>query len=881
MAGKKTWSKKLLSVALCASMLGSMGAVTPAMISGMSITVSAAASDTVLPTGIRLSKTTLTLTKGGTSTLTATVTPSNAADKTVRWTSANEKVAKVVNGKVTAVGAGRTIIAARTANGKRVTCTVIVKSSVVNPTGIKLSKTSLTLTEGGTSTLTATVTPSNATNKTVRWTSANEKVAKVVNGKVTAVGAGRTIIAARTANGKRAACTVIVKSSAVNPTGIKLSKTSLTLTKGGTSTLTATVTPSNATNKTVKWTSANEKVAKVVNGKVTAVGTGRTVIAARTVNGKRAACTVIVKNPVVNPTGVKLSKTSLTIEAGKSAALTAAVTPSNATDKTVTWESSNENVATVLNGSVYAHGEGTAVISAKTVNGKKAVCTVKVTPNTSAILGEWEMTLDTSMLGAEDKATVEQFSIVFEYIRSYLYFDSNGKLTITMEAQGKRESQYGTYTFDGKTIKITGPDGNPYEYKFADDRIYAEGAEYMPFVRKSVLAEIKSTKKQMKSEAAANNGVIDLRVWCSEDQIETLRKQAEEFKNIYADDAYSFNIKFISVSSDTAGSKILNNSGSAADVFLVNSDMIPTLAKNGKIAKVSAENAAALSKSMTKKSMDSVKYNNTVYAYPAYYGGYYLIYDKRYISESDTKTLDQLMSKAAAKGKNVYFDAANSYYLASFLFASGVKLVNSENGTHSASIYSQQGFNAFKALCSYASGSGILMNPGAMGDNAYILQGFSDGTLAAAVTGGWMSKSIEGAIGANNVGYAKLPTAMINGSQKQLHSFGDTVAYCINAKSTAPASAQAFAAFLTSQKSLKYFASSVTPEVTLKTASAKASVKAITAQMPYSHGLETSVGDWYWTSGINALGSTIVNQKGNVEDDTIWAYLDGIQNNIN
>ena len=129
MAGKKTWSKKLLSVALCASMLGSMGAVTPAMISGMSITVSAAASDTVLPTGIRLSKTTLT--KGGTSTLTATVTPSNAADKTVRWTSANEKVAKVVNGKVTAVGAGRTIIAARTANGKRVTCTVIVKSSVV------------------------------------------------------------------------------------------------------------------------------------------------------------------------------------------------------------------------------------------------------------------------------------------------------------------------------------------------------------------------------------------------------------------------------------------------------------------------------------------------------------------------------------------------------------------------------------------------------------------------------------------------------------------------------------------------------------------------------------------------------------------------------
>ena len=215
MAGKKTWSKKLLSVALCASMLGSMGAVTPAMISGMSITVSAAASDTVLPTGIRLSKTTLTLTKGGTSTLTATVTPSNAADKTVRWTSANEKVAKVVNGKVTAVGTGRTIIAARTANGKRATCTVIVKSSVVNPTGIKLSKTSLTITEGGTSTLAATVTPSNATNKTVRWTSANEKVAKVVNGKVTAVGAGRTIIAARTANGKRVTCTVIVKSSVV------------------------------------------------------------------------------------------------------------------------------------------------------------------------------------------------------------------------------------------------------------------------------------------------------------------------------------------------------------------------------------------------------------------------------------------------------------------------------------------------------------------------------------------------------------------------------------------------------------------------------------------------------------------------------------------
>ena len=250
---------------------------------------------------VSLNKSATTLTEGESETLTATITPSNATgDKTVKWSSSNEAVATVdSNGKVTAKKAGTAVITATSSNGKTAGCTVTVKQKEIAITGISLNKSTTSLTEGESETLTATITPSNATgDKTVKWSSSNEAVATVdSNGKVTAKKAGTAVITATSSNGKTAGCTVTVKQKEIAITGISLNKSTTSLTEGESETLTATITPSNATgDKTVKWSSSNEAVATVdSNGKVTAKKAGTAVITATSSNGKSASCTVTVK----------------------------------------------------------------------------------------------------------------------------------------------------------------------------------------------------------------------------------------------------------------------------------------------------------------------------------------------------------------------------------------------------------------------------------------------------------------------------------------------------------------------------------------------------------------------------------------------------------
>ncbi len=162
---------------------------------------------------------------------------------------------------------------------------------------------------------------------------------------------------------------------------VALNKTSLALEIGESETLSVTVLPNNATDKSIIWVSSAQSVATVVNGKVTAVGGGTTTITATTSNGKKATCSVTVNEPapeIIEVTSISLSQTSLTLEIGESQTLTAAVLPDNATDKSVTWSSSEPSVATVENGKVTAVSGGTTTITATTSNGKTAQCIITV-----------------------------------------------------------------------------------------------------------------------------------------------------------------------------------------------------------------------------------------------------------------------------------------------------------------------------------------------------------------------------------------------------------------------------------------------------------------------------------------------------------------------
>ena len=169
--------------------------------------------------------------------------------------------------------------------------------NVINPTSITLNKTSISLLEGNSETITATVAPKDATNKTVSWTTSDSTVATVSGGKITAVGKGSAVITARTVNGLTTTVKVKVSENPniIKPTSVTLNKKSITLTEGDTETVTATVLPATASNKTVIWSSNDAGVATVSGGKITAVSEGTAVITVTTYNGCKATLTVKVE----------------------------------------------------------------------------------------------------------------------------------------------------------------------------------------------------------------------------------------------------------------------------------------------------------------------------------------------------------------------------------------------------------------------------------------------------------------------------------------------------------------------------------------------------------------------------------------------------------
>ena len=330
---------------------------------------------------INLNKTSMEITQGETETLIATILPDNAANKTVTWTSSSEDIATVSsNGSVTAILPGETIITASSNNGKTATCTVIVNPIEVE--SVTLNKSELKLKVGKYETLSATVLPSNATYKTVTWTSSDETVATVnSNGLVNAIKEGNTIITAKCSNGKLATCTVTV--SAIEVESVILNKSILTLVEGNSDNLTAAILPVNATNKIVAWSTSDESVAQVTTvGQVTAIAPGTAVITATSNNGKTATCKVTVSAAVVAVESIFLSETSGEIIKGSNVSLTATILPYNATNKTVTWKTNNTSVATVdSSGKVLGVDCGTATITASTNNGKTATYTVTVIPD--------------------------------------------------------------------------------------------------------------------------------------------------------------------------------------------------------------------------------------------------------------------------------------------------------------------------------------------------------------------------------------------------------------------------------------------------------------------------------------------------------------------
>jgi len=341
---------------------------------------------TVSVTSVALNNTNLSVEKGNTATLVPTVSPTNASNKAVTWSSSNTAVATVdTNGKITGVAYGTAVITCKTSDGnKSTTCNVTVVTFVAN---VKLNNTTLSLEQGKTSTSTAIVTPTNASDKTVTWKSSNTSVATVDSkGKVTAVLAGTANITctANDGSGKSATC-ILTVTPPVSVSKITLSNTSLSILVGKTSTLKATLAPTNVSIKTVSWNTSNSSIATVDgDGKITAVAAGSAIITCKATDGSNISenCNIVVVN-TISVTSIKLNNITLSLEQGKTSTLTSTASPTDATNKTVSWVSSNPSIVTVdSNGKITAVAVGSAIITCKSNDGSNinSTCTVTVTP---------------------------------------------------------------------------------------------------------------------------------------------------------------------------------------------------------------------------------------------------------------------------------------------------------------------------------------------------------------------------------------------------------------------------------------------------------------------------------------------------------------------
>ncbi len=337
---------------------------------------------------------------------TLTVSPDNATNKEVLWESSNEDIAVVdENGVVEARKSGRCVIVARSKDDmeKTASCSVVVSQNVES---IALSEKSVVLDNGDTRKLTATIMPTNASSKCVVWQSSNSNVASVsATGIVTAKGAGTCVIKAVSTDGtnKFGYCSVMVTQKA---TDLAVVNAPEQMGIGEKKRLNTVITPSYATTKFVRYTSSNQSVATVsARGIVTAVGKGKCTVTATTTDGSNISTKFDLK--VIQPVqDITLSSEEKNINEGATARLKATVTPSNATQKELTYLSSNTNIATVSSdGVILARNKGTCKIYVSSSDGSfvRKCCVVNVVrPVESVSLENNEITIN-----AEDTYTLK------------------------------------------------------------------------------------------------------------------------------------------------------------------------------------------------------------------------------------------------------------------------------------------------------------------------------------------------------------------------------------------------------------------------------------------------------------------------------------------
>lgn len=299
--------------------------------------------------------------------------PENVILKGLKWKSSKPDIATVEKGIVTGIKQGITEITATTINGITATCYIRV---VILPDEITLDKKEITIDYKRSTILSPTVLPENTNDKTIYWSSSDEKIAGVDNGVVTARSGGSAIITAKTANGKIAECKVNVLYKDV--VSVQLVYSEHTMKINDYIRFSYDIMPFDASEKDVTYTTNDTSVINIDStGLITGIGVGTATVTAHSVNGKTDECIITVLP--YEAESLKIIPSSVTLALGNIKNLRTEFTPAQTTDKTLIWTSSDTGVITVdAKGLVSVVGAGKATVTAKAINGVSDSCEITV-----------------------------------------------------------------------------------------------------------------------------------------------------------------------------------------------------------------------------------------------------------------------------------------------------------------------------------------------------------------------------------------------------------------------------------------------------------------------------------------------------------------------
>ena len=627
------------------------------------------------------------------------------------------------------------------------------------PEGLTLSLESKVLTIGESFQLYSDLTPYNVTDKSLSWLTSNMNVASVSrDGEVTGNGVGTAIITVKS-NAKpelTASCSVTVEGERHDVTGVSLSSSKETIKVGGVATLFATVEPENATNKAVNWISSNENIVTVEGGKIRGVAPGAAVVSVATEDkGKIASCTVYVKSNVagedVLPTSVVVDPSSKIATVGDTIQLVSKVYPENADDRSVTWSSSNTNVATVsASGLVTAHASGTVAIRA-TSNALGSVygeCNITVKDQvisvTAVVLSETSKTLEVgqsfSLTATVLPANAADKSISWESNNTAIATVDNGVVKAVSPGNA--------------VITVTTNDGN----KTASCGVV-------------VKADPSAQTPGYEDTGVDDAGTYDIKIWCDERIESQVKTQVADFVNHFSG-KYTINLKVDPVSEGNAATSMTEDVGSGADIFVFAQDQLSKLKTAGALTNVTGAIKSAIVSETEAEGVQAASINGKMWAYPfTSDNGYFMYYDKSIVQESSIGDIELIIKDCQAAEKKFNYNIfGNGFYSASYFMATGCYSNWQMDATNKFSSYddnynSAAGFKAAKGI-QYLKANNIFAN----NDDPSKFGRPGKNGIGACVTGIWNYKYAYNAIG-ENLGCAPMPSFTLNGEKIHISSF--------------------------------------------------------------------------------------------------------------